>query len=163
MRAALALFAAGLAAACQAPARDADPAPVATQAIAATSDSPPETFDLSRIAGAWRPYSDGADQEFGQLEITADRVTFSRLGTATMAVKGRFGLLTWTQFQPAARDLCGEAPPPLVEFRIIPKATILAEGTPGEWLEVSFYKSVEAISANRETTTDLCRISTWDR
>lgn len=139
-------------------------APAANDQAATTAPAEsPAAIDIAAISGAWAPYSTGADTEFGNLDISADRAVFSRLGTATVAMQGRFAVLTWTAIQPEARNICGEEPPPLVEFRVTPKATILAEGTPGDFIELSFYRRVEAMGADRETTTDLCRIATWER
>lgn len=164
MKAAALLAAMLLVAACQrAPSEAAlvagdGPTPSATPAPAA-----PEAFDPAEIIGTWRPYSDGAEQEFGSLAITEGRIAFTNLGTADYQLRGRYAVLSWREFQPAARDLCGDAPPEVVEFRPEDKNATLAAGTPGQWLQLSFFASARAIGTDRSTSNELCRIVTWSR
>lgn len=153
-----------LASACQRPASEATPSPDGT----AWSPAPSETaaagvFAQAQIIGTWRPYSRGTDLEFGSLEITDSRISLANFGSADYQLRGRYAVLTWREFYSEARILCGNAPPELLEFELEDKREILAAGTPGQWLSVSFFETAAAIGTDRSTSTELCRVSTWSR
>ncbi|MEP0190368.1 MAG: hypothetical protein ABJP70_07095 [Erythrobacter sp.] len=118
----------------------------------------------SAIAGEWLPRSTGTDTDFGTMTITKDALSFALGGEANLSMIGNVAALEWRSTSKALIDMCGSKPPNLASFTLTDKDQLLSADTPGQWLEVRFFREEAGLAIYPPSPNErLCRISTWER